>query len=664
MKKKELMRYVPPVIKEKPAEDERYVLAEVWENVLAVTVYNKNNRPQYTTFCSKEEKRYVSWKFEDQKWSEAMIYNLLGIDWWRPKKYTPVNDQSCRMVADYLGGTGDLVKMVNSWQKNLRHERLREKHQRKLDMVHQVTDHLPTITPAIRRWVDNTLMADERYVYYERQKKHARGWCTHCRKWHEWTVDKKKPTTVPALDRSGRCPGCGTPITWKSLNRSARFGVPANFQILTKTPFGLMVSIWHVYRYFDRDDLHSSGVDSFSATGIQMLNPETGFEIACYEHSTRYLIGQPVHEWYEDSVTEQKDIHSVYYINQPLYPGTIRTALAGTKFANLGLETFAKTAEKVNVIQYLYHAKKLPLVESAAKVGLGNLVCELLSMYTATSYGRAFIRKDETSLRKALGVSAPDLKLLRQINADYKELEFLRECRKRGRRCDVGILKKLRQAKLTHSVRQNPLTMLEYGHPDTVLRYFLKQVGGKIGKVADKYGDWYDYLEECRKLKYDLKDKDTVFPQNLQNAHEQTAMLLSQKENAKTDKQITKRLAEIGDLYTVETENFIARPARNAFELTFEGKMLHHCVGGYADRMGLGECVIVLIRRKDAPDTPLATAEMRDDRCVQIRANRNTDPPEDVAKVWALYLKTVKKRLAEQKKKRSAEECKKKSSAA
>lgn len=648
MKKTELRRYVPPVPTRLQAENGRNVIAELHGELLVVTVYHANNTPQCTVFCSQAEKHYISWNYDDGKWSSAMIYSLLSIGYWtRRKQYEDIGDVD--IIPRYLQSKDTAgIRAVQEWQKAVRTERLQARHKAKADRVHQVTDYLPAITPAIRRWVDNTIMADERYVYYERNRGRARGWCTHCRKWHEWTVDKRKPTTVPALDKRGKCPGCKAAITWKSINRSANFRADAHFQILTKTPAGLMVSIWYVYRRFERTDLNGSGKDRFTAIGIQIIDPDTGFEKACYDHSTRYLCGEQVYDWYEDSSDGKTDWrYSAYNVNHPLYPNSIRAALTGTRFQHLGLEEYARKAERVNIIRYLYHANKLPLIESAAKVGLARLVSDLLSRYTATQFNQVFICED-TGLRKALGVSAPDLKLLRQINADYKELEFLRECRKRGRRCDAAILRRLRAVKLTNSFRQDARMMLEHGHPDTVMRWLLKQTGGDVCKVADKYGDWYDYLEECKKLKWDIADKDTLFPQNLQNAHEQTAMLVSQKENAKKDRQIAKRLAELGELYTYETEDFFARPAQSAYELAMEGKALHHCVGGYAERMAEGKCIIILIRRKSNPDTPLTTAEMRGDRCIQIRAERNHDPIKAVEQFWKGYLKTVKKRLQEQ----------------
>lgn len=652
MKKKDLSGYRPPAVTEQPQEGQNYVLCEVIGQgknaVLAVNVYAENNSPRFTVFCSYAEKRYISWDYKEQKWREAMINNLLWRNWWSPRfRYVDVGDTKAAARYLLVDSTKSTVRAIQDWQQSVLDERNLKRHEKRQLSVHEVTDHLPEITAPIRAWVDRWLMIEERYVYYTRDRQHVRGYCTHCRNWHEWTVDKKRPTSVPALDKEGKCQSCGSRITWKSLRRSASFSSDGIFTLLTRTPHGLMISVWHAHRRFERENLEKSGIDTIYPTGIQMLDAETLQEIGCYEWETRTAGHKNIADWYAYSDTRRHPMETAFKITQPLYPGTVKRALSGTPYAYVGLELLAKRAERVNVLRYLYHAKKLPLIESAGKVGLARLVCELLDRYNPKGFRDVFINPSN-SLSAALGVSRPDLTLLRVIDAGCEELEFLRECRKQGRRCDRHILLDIRRADFTYSWRQKPKAMLAYGHPDTILRYLKKQTP-KNRKLRDVYGDWMDYIGECKKLKWDIKDRSVLFPQDLWRSHEQTSMLVSYEENKSLDAKIRKRLAGIGETYTYETTEYIARPAISAWELATEGKKLHHCVGGYAKRMADGECIIILIRRKSAPDTPLTTAEMRGERCIQIRALRNADPLPSVKNFWSEYMRVIKKRLQTEK---------------
>ena len=74
----------------------------------------------------------------------------------------------------------------------------------------------------------------------------------------------------------------------------------------------------------------------------------------------------------------------------------------------------------------------------------------------------------------------------------------------------------------------------------------------------------------------------------------------------------------------MDMENpLILMPRDLADEIVDEGKALKHCVGGYADRHVNGRTVILFLRRRDRPHTPLATIEMNGNRIVQVHGYRN-----------------------------------------
>lgn len=95
-----------------------------------------------------------------------------------------------------------------------------------------------------------------------------------------------------------------------------------------------------------------------------------------------------------------------------------------------------------------------------------------------------------------------------------------------------------------------------------------------------------------------------------------------------------------------ENEGLIIRLPKDGGELVAEGKNLHHCVGGYADRMADGKTTILLIRRSEEPEVPYYTLEWLDGKVQQCRTVRNGDYRNDKAveafvSAWA---KRIKKR--------------------
>ena len=75
---------------------------------------------------------------------------------------------------------------------------------------------------------------------------------------------------------------------------------------------------------------------------------------------------------------------------------------------------------------------------------------------------------------------------------------------------------------------------------------------------------------------------------------------------------------------------FIRQP-KNMTEIVNEGKRLHHCVGGYAQRHAYGKLHIMFIRTAEKPDVPYYTMEISTEgKIVQVRGLRNCKTTPEV----------------------------------
>ena len=63
-----------------------------------------------------------------------------------------------------------------------------------------------------------------------------------------------------------------------------------------------------------------------------------------------------------------------------------------------------------------------------------------------------------------------------------------------------------------------------------------------------------------------------------------------------------------------------------------EGHALHHCVGGYIDRVADHECVILFLRQCSDPEKSFYTIEIRGSQTVQMRGVRNCATTPEVDK--------------------------------
>ena len=95
------------------------------------------------------------------------------------------------------------------------------------------------------------------------------------------------------------------------------------------------------------------------------------------------------------------------------------------------------------------------------------------------------------------------------------------------------------------------------------------------------------------------------------------------------------RLRKLTRRYSYTDGTYLIRPPVSGAEIQREGKLLCHCVGGYADRHLKGATTILFLRRRDRPGRPLVTVEMRGNTIAQIHGwdDERTKCPDNPGKI-------------------------------
>lgn len=83
------------------------------------------------------------------------------------------------------------------------------------------------------------------------------------------------------------------------------------------------------------------------------------------------------------------------------------------------------------------------------------------------------------------------------------------------------------------------------------------------------------------------------------------------------------RYAQLREKYEYAAGGYIIRVPRSGEEITEEGRVLKHCVAGYAQPHLSGATTILFLRRERKPDTPFLTIEMWGDKLQQIHGYKN-----------------------------------------
>lgn len=181
-----------------------------------------------------------------------------------------------------------------------------------------------------------------------------------------------------------------------------------------------------------------------------------------------------------------------------------------------------------------------------------------------------------------------------------------------------------------------------------VLKYTkLMKLNKYINKQYSKYKENFtnkkdvlafmdDYLLDCKKLKFNLKDENVLFPKDLYKAHQNTLKQVKIKENKELDKKISARLKTLKK-YNFEYGKYMIRPAESTYELIQEGSNLKHCVGGYAEKYANGETDILFIRKIKHPEESFYTVEMKKGFILQVRGIRNRIASKEVEEFIDLF---------------------------
>lgn len=161
-------------------------------------------------------------------------------------------------------------------------------------------------------------------------------------------------------------------------------------------------------------------------------------------------------------------------------------------------------------------------------------------------------------------------------------------------------------------------------------------------KVCFSY--YRDYLSLLKDLNLTPDNENLIIPKDLAKAHDNAVGLLNKMKRDVESRKFEKRIKNtLKYETTIGAYTFIVPKSMN--DIIFEGKQLHHCVGGsnYINRHESGKTTIIFVRRTDTPNTPFFTMEYRSKSIIQLRGKHNQDAPEEVRAAADKWLEWVKK---------------------
>lgn len=286
-----------------------------------------------------------------------------------------------------------------------------------------------------------------------------------------------------------------------------------------------------------------------------------------------------------------------------------------------------------SLMNYICLYAQYPILEMLMKTGLGRYV------YEAAEYPRGGMHKryfNWNAKRPTEFFKKLDPQQAKEIlNHDLPPERVIEYCDliKAGLKLTVPQF-----SRVYHDFR-NPLRFFEllkkpYGITyNKAINYISKQKN-----KADALTQWCDYIHDAEELNYDLAVHGVLYPKDLEAAHMQTINTLNAVRTEKKKHEMKGMTEKYKKRYAFAYGDYIIKVPETMTEIITEGKMLSHCVGGYAERYSKGQCIILFLRRRSEVDKPYFTIEVggewgKRQHIVQCHGYKNeaeTTKPEDI----------------------------------
>ena len=625
------------------------------ENTLIVDVFSPAPDAEfcYRLLIGKNKQGNDKWFIIDSK-GEVSERSLDGGCYYN-KFYYPFSAETDKVIDDYLADTSSYAKgkgigKIVAWQKAVRQKRLKDKYQKIKDSISYELAEIRPLPQAVHKWIDNTVMAYSRYMFYD-----ANG---------------KKQTTA-------RCSVCGNEVTINKVRSGDKVTCPVCHKKCTAKPY--------------RKYLNSNGFCNRET--IMYLQPFKGTRFCAREFIVVYIYtlgkikpyirikelvrttcdfdGQEMRVQEQYTYDEdykggdwRKDYFKSVNSSLQLYPGTLNKIFKRVKGFNKWHIDYGKIAKQCNPVGFanLYDAvNKVACLPNMLNNGLVELARDVI----AHRYNTSLYDLSKGSLSKSFGITKDDLKILKSLNVNYREFELYKAYQSTGRKIDFEELKEF--FKVSSIIDCNTAEMLSILQRSSLRKFckFFRKWESENCTSQDKdswwdprrhfFSDYKDYIENATLLEYDLSNLEVLYPKNFKQAHDLAYSIIKDKElkNAELP-QIARQYESYSNLYSYEDKNYCIMPPSRHNDLKNEGKTLCHCVATYAKRVAVGSTIILFIRKTSEKDKPYFTLELNPTtyEIEQCRGLRNCAYPKEVKDFMDKWYKTKIEPL-----KRSKEKC-------
>lgn len=558
--------------------------------------------------------------------------------------------------AEYLSAEHqyDPWTAINNFQQKIMADRLHARHKKETDSIDTLMAAVKDVPEEFVEWSFDKAMGFSRYlIYQEVEKGIANCECTHCGKIA--LVDRNRIRL--RNNEKGNCPFCGSPVTIKAKGKLPYRTTDERWTVyIDRTEKGFIWRSFHIYR-----EMHKYPEESYAHKRISQGITE------CQRGFYLFEKGIPKCDLYE--YTEYKQSGKTRWCHGEgkiccgeciLYPVNLPQAWEHTPMKYSALEILSRNLPTVSM-RYESGIKaymKYPFLEWLIKMGLNQIAKGVLSMSFSGRTGKLDCNGE--TIYQILGINKVNTRTLQQIDGSYDELRLLQVAQKIGLQikpeqlreyyeafeCNTDLLKQSGRKVSLHKLSKYITKESEnypIGKAGECCRYsymrYKEREDPRVERKRNTAADWIEYIGWCREMKYDLDNMFIYMPTNFKKVHDRTAKEYqaykdeqTRKRKAEMEKRIKKSLKDAAGLpaMMMKAKGLTIILPKSGDEIKEEGRVLHHCVGTYVERVAKGETMILFVRKEAEPDVPYFTLEYRGGKVVQCRGRNNCGMSKDV----------------------------------
>ncbi len=617
----------------------------------------KKTEAAFRTFISRSDYITQDLTSASVKWKTGSFKSMLRWYWWdtneRGHDVTFASDSdfiSARYyMKSYLEGEKQNVwDAIWRFQDKVLDDRLKARHKKETDKIDKKMEMVPEKPEGFEKWAHEVAMGDKRYLVYKAasKKKSTVGYCTYCKK----NVEIDIKTMRPKNKKRGNCPNCGSPVTFIPKGYFPAYQRDSKWVcLIQKVATGIVARYFHVHQEIKRDEKYKEDFSIGELCRAFLEETDQGkVKLDSYEWGVYKQHGLP--RWCPDQDHKNCACAVVYTENLP-------EVFEDTVYRYCALDLYQKKLDcnPIPVWRFMNRYPTATYLEMFLKTGLVNLAGAIVE-------GHAYeLNTDGKTPVEILGIPKNYISILREIDGTTSELRLLKQCKSD---------KILPYAKDIHEFYQ------KFGGNDELLgvinshmsiRKFIKYMDkqrkslpkhketpchaawgysrnySREERIQEGYKnlskDWLDYISWCATLKYNLKDMYVLLPPDFGKAHDRVMKEYQafkdeqeRKRQAEMEKLIQEALAIAGNLpaMMMKAKGLMIILPKSGDEIKEEGRVLHHCVGTYVERVAKGETMILFVRKESEPSVPYFTLEYRDGKVIQCRGKNNCSMTKDV----------------------------------